>query len=83
MPEPAGFSTAVPMTGQLAIVAAILFVARIEKLKPGALVKVNCAVADAPEPVIRIEPAVMLSGVMTVGGRTLAALKFKLSIANP
>ena len=66
MPEPAGFSTAVPMTGHLDIGAAILFVDRIEKLKPGALVKLNCTVADAPEPVIRIEPALILSGVMTM-----------------
>ena len=84
MPEFAGFSTAVPMTGQLAIGAVTLFVAKIEKLKLGTLVKLNCAVADAPEPTICIEPGVMVIGkIGPVETNWFVALKLKLSIAIP
>ena len=41
LPEPAGLSVAVPMNGQLAVGAAMLLVARTEKLKPVALVKIK------------------------------------------
>src|SRR5260221_8208666 len=72
---------AVPMTGQFVTGALTLFVARIEKLKLGALVKENCTAADAPEPVMCAEPGVMVMGRMGFTTGVLAE-KLKLSIAT-
>lgn len=55
------------MAGQFVSGAATLFVARTEKVKPGAFMKLNFKVADVPEPVMVVEPGVMVIGVMTVG----------------
>src|ERR1039457_6387668 len=72
------------MTGQLVFGAVTLFVAKIEKLKLGALVKLNCAVADAPEPTICIEPGVMVIGkIGPVETICFVALKLRSSIAIP
>ena len=81
-PEPGGFSSARPMTGQVAIGAVKLLVERTEKLKPEVLVKLNWNEADAPEPTIWLEPGRIVIGKLgeTVVTR-LVALKFKLSMA--
>ena len=47
MPEPVGFSTAVPMTGQFFAGKMILFVASTEKLNPVGLVKENLSLPPA------------------------------------
>ena len=72
------------MNGQLVFGAAMLFVAKIEKLKLGALVKLNCAVADAPEPTICIEPGLIVIGkIGPVEANWFVALKLRSSIATP
>ena len=84
MPEPAGFSTAVPMTGHAALGTVTLLVAKIEKLKPGAFVNANWTAAEAPAPTIWVEPAVMVSGkIGPVETDWFVALKLKLSMAIP
>ena len=83
-PEPGGFSTAVPITGQLVFGAARLLVANTEKLNPGVLVKVNCKAAAAPVPTRCVEPGMMVmgnAGVVVVS--ELVALNWRLSMAYP
>lgn len=70
------------MTGQVALGAVMLFVARTENVSPGAFVKLNVAAAEAPEPVIANELPLIVMGCTSVLGNTLA-LNLKLSIPYP